>query len=156
MAIVLEYQDSTAPTAVITTGGTLADQARTLGSYDNTVNLDLYADAFLTVQYDSSFPAAGVAVAELYMLPADSVGGSPNFPVGGDGTGGSANVDPQKSLLVGVFETRNGSTSATETLAIIGIPLCPRTMRWVVKNISGKTMHQGLALKLKPYKLQGV
>lgn len=153
MSTNLQYQDGTGISTVIT-GGTLATGNRVAQPFDNTVNLDLYGDAFLTLHYDTSAPTAGTAIAELYLLPGNTVV-TPSYPQGGDGSVGT-NVDPQKVLLVGVFETRSPSTSVDEILAVVGIPLSPRLQRFVLKNISGQTFHTGFTLTLKPYKLQSV
>lgn len=115
---------------------------------DNTSNLDLYMDLRLEIKYTSSAPAAGIKVAEIYLLP--SVDGT-NYAEGG------TSVTPQSSLLVATLESRNGSTSAFEYLAALGIPIPPLNFKLCLVNTSGKTLAAtGNTLKYQPLKLQAV
>jgi len=136
--------------SVIMSGADLLDAKRKAADYDNSTNLAPYGHFFLVVQYNTSAPAAGVKVAELYILPED---GSAGYPVGGDGTVGW-DYDPQESLLVGSFVTRAASTTATETLVVPWVALSPK-MRVVLKNTSGKTFEGATPnyfLYMKPLK----
>lgn len=150
-----QYLDTTLKTTVIASGGAaLVAGARKIGDYDNTTDLALLGDVFLTLHY-SSAPAAGTNVAELYLLPGDAVS-SPNYPTGGDGTSSTNNIDPQKCLLIGMFESRVPHTSNNERLCIPGIPLSPRGNRFLLKNVSAVDFATGYTLELKPYKTQVV
>ena len=123
---------------VINDNAALTDGSRAAGdaTTGNKGNAS-WADAYLTIQFDTTAPAAGSTIAELYVVPGDG-DASQVFPEGGDAGLGS-NVDPQKSLLVGVFETRDPSTSVDEILIIRGIQLGIGTDRFVIKNVSGQT-----------------
>lgn len=148
----LAYQDGTAQTVVIDKNAALTDGSRAAGDYDNSSNGDLYADFFLVVQFDTTAPSAGETIAELYVLHADD-SGTPAYPQGGDGTVGS-NVDPQRTLMAGVFETRSPSISTDEVLLVSGVPISPRNMRVVIKNVSGQQFDLTWELRMKPYRLQ--
>lgn len=145
----LKWKDGSIATVFTTELNSLADGSRVLSSaIDNDAGLDLYADFELVVQYTSSAPAAGVIAAELFLLP--TVDGT-NYPEGG------TSLDPQQALKVGTFESRNGSTSATERLVVSGVSLPPRDFKILLKNISGKTLaSSGNTLKIRPYKSQSV
>lgn len=149
----IKYIDGT-HTVVINTDATLANNVRAAADYANGTNLDLYADFFLVVTYSGSAPTAGTIVGELYVLPSDGAG-SPAYPQGGSATVGT-DVDPQKSLLRGVFESRSPSTSVAEILAVTGVPLAPRGNRIVFKNTSGRTFANTWELRMKTYRLQTV
>lgn len=134
--------------SIITTGmDSLTDTSRAIsGDFDNSANLDPFADLELDIAYTSSAPVAGLKVAEVYLLP--SVDGS-NYAEG------SASITPQKALLVATFESRNGSTSTVELLSTPGISLPPDHMKFLVVNTSGKTLKSsGNILKIRPYKYQ--
>lgn len=132
----------------------LADAARKGAAFANGTNKDIYGDLFLSLKYDTSAPAAGTKVAEVYLLPGNG-DATELFPEGGDGTVGS-NVDPQKVLLVGALESRNPSTTVNEVLTVPGVVLPPGNSRIVLKNTSGKTINSNYALTLKPYEPQWV
>ena len=139
---------STAATSLLTSGlNSLADAARAVSSaFDNSTNLDEYGDLEFTVQYTTSAPSAGTKVAEVYLLP--SIDGT-NYAEG------STSITPQKALLVGVFESRNGSTSAVERLVVSGVSIPPDHMKFLLVNTSGKTLaSSGNTLKIRPYKVQ--
>lgn len=90
------------------TDATLATTNRASADYDNSSELDLVADVWLFVPYDTTPPSASDSVAELYVLYGD--GETPEmFSTGGDGTVGK-DVNPQKGL-VGAFRAINPSTS---------------------------------------------
>jgi hypothetical protein len=146
---VLQYRDSSSTTDVITTGLNALTNNTTAVSLvmDNSTNLDLYADFELLVKYAGSTPSVGARIAELYVIPTiDGV----NYAEGVSGA-----VDPQRTLLVGAFESRNPSTSAAERLIIPGISLPPRQFRVILKNTSGQTFASSdNTLKMRTYKLQ--
>lgn len=133
---------------LITTGlDSLANGSAILSAaYDNSTALDLYADFLLAVQYGTA-PSAGTKVAELYIECA--IDGT-NYPSVGSSL-------PQKSLLVGTFETRSPSTSALEYLVIYGIPLpIYATIKFRIYNTSGQTYKDNTSnkfLKMQPYRL---
>lgn len=145
----------TALQTIIANGAALTNNSRKAADYDNGAELDLGCDVYLTdLSYSATPPAAGDAVAELYLLPGDGEA-TEVFPEGGDGTVGD-NVDPQKIFLVGVFETRQPSDTVVEVLALPGIPLYGKGNRFIIKNIGGDTWDANWDLKIKPYKLQTV
>ena len=126
------------------TGGNM-----TSGAYDNSSALDLYADFELAICYATA-PSAGTRIAELYLLPS------------ADGTN-YASLDgsnqPQKALLIAVFESRNPSTSAVERLLVPGVSLPPGKFKLVLKNTSGQAFKDNSVtktLKMRPYQLQNV
>ena len=124
-------------TTAINDDAALSDGSRAAGDVTTgTKGNASFADAYLTVQFNTTAPSAGTTIAELYLLPGDGEV-SQDFPEGGDAGLGS-NVDPQKSLLVGVFETRDPSISVDEILIVRGIPLGIGTDRFVLKNVSGQ------------------
>jgi hypothetical protein len=138
-----------ATNALSTELNSLADAGRQISSaIDNSSNLDLYMDLELAVQYTSSAPTAGQKVAEVYLVPTT------------DGTNyaeGSTSITPQQALLVATFESRNGSTSAVERLASLGIPIPVGSFKLELVNTSGKTYaSSGNTLKYRTYKLQAV
>lgn len=139
---------------VINKNAALTNGSRAAGDYDNSTELDAYGEFYLQVQYDTTAPSAGAAVAELYVLPGDGAG-TEVFPEGGDGTVGG-NRDPQKAFLVHVFESRNPSISADEVLGSPSIPLYGHTNRCVIKNVSGQQFDLTWELRLKPGKSQSV
>jgi len=147
----IKWLDDTAVQTIIS-GSTLTNNNREAAAYNNSTELDMYADFELFVKFDTTAPSAGDRVAELFILP--TVDGT-NFPEGGDGTVGD-DLDPQQVLKIGVFESRDPSTSTEERIVLSGIPLPPRDARYVIKNISGQTMNASWTLKAKPYKLQSV
>lgn len=125
----------------------IANAAAALSAaYDNTTNLDLYADFVLAIQYNAGPPAAGTKVAELYLEAA--VDGT-NYPSVGSSL-------PQKSLLIATFESRAPSTSALEYLDLYGIPILPLNQKFRLYNTSGQTLHASASmfLKMSPYQLQ--
>jgi hypothetical protein len=112
----------------------------------------IFADFYLTLQYDGGPPTAGATIAELYLVPGDGET-SEHFAQGGDGTVG-ADVDPQKALLVGTFETRSPSVTVDEVLVVRSVELGIGTDRIVLKNVSGQTFDSTWQLDavLKTYK----
>ena len=80
--------------AVIDTGVALANNVRDAADYDNDANKDLWCNVFLTVQFDTTAPAANVKIAKLYILPGDDAA-TEKFPEGGDASLGTDD-DPQK------------------------------------------------------------
>lgn len=136
---------------LLTTGldGLTNSSWTTSSAYNNTSNLDLYADFILAIAYGTA-PAAGTKVGELYLVPAV------------DGTNYAtqdANGQPQLSLLIGTFESRLPSTSVLEYLVINGVSIPPLNMKFAFKNTSGQTLKDNSIskfLKMQPYQLQGV
>lgn len=145
----LKWSNGSLATALSTELDSLADAARAIsGAIDNTANLHLYMDVELAVAYTSSAPAAGTKAGELYAIP--TVDGT-NYGEGG------TSVTPQKALLIGIFESRNGSTSSVERLILPGIPMPPIQFKLLMVNTSGKTLKSsGNTLKYAPYTIQSV
>jgi len=143
----LKWKDGSIATALDSGLDSLANGSRAISAViDNDAGLDLYADFELVVRYTTTAPAAGVITAELFLLP--TVDGT-NYPEG------SSSLDPQQMLKVGIFESRNGTTSATERLVLTGIPLPPRDFKVLLKNTSGFSYYSTAnTLKIRPYKLQ--
>jgi hypothetical protein len=126
----------------------LANGAYAIASaaYDNTGNLDLFADFAAEFTYTTSTPAAGTKVAELYIVP--SIDGTHFASID------ASNVC-QKALLVATFETRLPSTTVLEYLLAMGIPLPPRKFKTIIKNTSGQTLGAtGNLLVMGPFQIQ--
>lgn len=149
-----KYLADSALATVISGGSSLANGNRAAGDYDNSTELDLFCDVFLTGLTFASAPAAGTSVVELYLLPGDGEA-SESFPEGGDGTVGD-DVTPQRALLVGSFETVQPSTTEAEVLCIPNVMLHPHGNRFVIRNFSGQSINSGYAIKIKPRKFQVV
>ncbi len=137
---------------VIDDNAALTNNSRAAGDYDNATNLHPFCHAYLTVQYDTTAPTAGDAVAELYVLPGDGEA-SQAYPDGGD-AGLGTNDDPQAIFLVGAFESINPSTSVDEVLCIPFIPLSFAGNRFVLKNTSGQTFDLTWQLDIKTFLFQ--
>ena len=153
---VIQYNDATAIHTClnIATEGTTLNALTTTsiaisnstGDLDNGSDLDLWGDFELLVDIQVAIPV-GDKVAELYLvLSVDDT----NFLTPND-TGDT----PQAIFLVGVFESRDNITG-DQRMGITGVPLPPRKMRFVLKNVSGQTFgaNNGHTLRIKPYKLQ--
>ena len=134
---------------VINDDALLANGSRAAADYDNDTNKDLWCNVFLTVQYNTTAPSAGDKIGELYILPGDDAG-TEKFPEGGD-AGLGTDDDPQKILLVGVFEAINPSITVDETLSLSGIALYHSGNRFVFKNVSGQEMDLTWQLDIVPY-----
>lgn len=147
MATDIKWKVTAASTVLKTELNSLADAARAItGAIDNTTALDLYDDIQLKVEYTSSAPAAGVKMGELYLVP--SVDGT-NYAEG------STSLTPQKSQLVGTFESRNGATATFEYLVIQGVPIPPLNFKYLFVNTSGKALAaSGNTLVRTTYKIQ--
>lgn len=138
-------------TAVINKDVALVDGARAAGDYDNDTDKANFCDALLRVQWNTTPPAVGDEIAQLWLLFGDGEV-SESFPEGGDGTVGNS-VDPQAALLVGSFETRAPSISADEELQVKDIPLrVGATNRFVLKNVSGEEFDLTWQLDIVTYK----
>ncbi len=142
----------TALQTVIDKNASLSNDSRAAGDYDNDTAEDHLAIPYLTVHYDTTAPAAGDLVAELWVLPGDGET-TEVFPEGGDGTVGS-NVDAQSVFYAGAFESRDPSTSTDEVLALPPHKMYPYGNRYVIKNISGQTFNSTWQLDIKPFKEQ--
>ncbi len=129
------------------TNGSVAISNST-GDLDNGTDLDLWGDFELLVDIQVAI-AVGGKVAELYLVPSVD---DTNF-LTPDDTGDT----PQGILLVGSFESRD-NVITDQRMGIIGVPLPPRKMRFVLKNVSGQTFgaNDGHTLRVKPYRLQSV
>lgn len=132
---------------VIDKNASLADAARAAGDYTNT-DRNLWCNAYLTVQFDTTAPVAGDKIGELYLLPGDGEA-TEVFPQGGDGTVGP-DVTPQKIFLVGTFETISPSITVDEELSIPGIQLYAEGNRFVYLNTSGQIMDLTWQLDIRP------
>lgn len=150
-----QLEQVTGEQLIIDDNASLADGARAAADYDNGVQLDIEAIAYLKVQFDAGPPAAGDSVAELYVLPGDCGPGlyGGNFPEGGD-AGLGTDDDPQQIYLVAVFETINPSTTVDEILGSLPFDLYPCENRFVLKNTSGQTMDSTWHLTILPYRRQ--
>lgn len=153
MAEIKQLAD-TSKTTVIDTNTTLADAARAAGDYDNSTELDLMCDIFLSSLIFSAAPSANIIVADLYVLPGDGAV-SESYPEGGDTSTGTDDT-PQAVHYVGSFETINPSSSVAEVLALKDVPLGPHGNRFVLENKSGQTMHTTYDLSIMPKKFQSV
>jgi len=131
---------------VIDTDTLLADGGRAAATYDNDANKDLYCNAYLTVQYDTTAPSAGDKMGELYVLPGDDAA-TEAFPEPDEAT----DIDPQKIFLVGVFESRRPSITVDEELVIPGIPLYHSGNRFLFKNTSLQQMDATWQLDIVPF-----
>ncbi|MFQ5765443.1 MAG: hypothetical protein ACE5GT_10975, partial [Rhodospirillales bacterium] len=144
----IKYKEGAARTVVIDDNVALANNTRAAADYNNDTLLDLFCDAFLKQQFDTTAPAAGDKTGELYILPGDNAA-TEVFPEGGD-AGLGTNDDPQKIFLVGVFETINPSISVDETLGLPGVRLYMAGNRFVFKNVSGQQMDLTWQLDIHP------
>ena len=122
------------------------------GDYDNGTALDLWANIYLTLQYDTTAPAANLPVANLYLIPGDGAG-TEVYPTGGD-AGLGTDFIPQGVFYVGSFECINPSITTDEVLCLPRIPLYPDGNRFVIENISGYSFDSTWILKMKPVKMQ--
>jgi len=147
-----KLKEDTAVQTVIDDDASLANGARAAGDYDNSTNLDPMARAYLTVQYDTTAPSAGDAVASLYVLYGDGAG-TEVFPDGGDAAIGTDDT-PQAIFQIATFESINPSTSADEVLGSLPFDLCGQTNRFVLLNTSGQTFDATWQLDIKPMKAQ--
>lgn len=136
-------------TTLLTTGldGLTNGSEAESSAYDNSSNLDMYADFVLAICYGTA-PAAGLKVAELYIEP--TVDGT-NYP---SVTSGGL---PQKALLIGALESVLPSTSVVEYLVLLGVPIPPGSFKILLSNTSGQTLKDNSVaktLKMRAYKLQ--
>lgn len=145
-----ELIKNTARAAVINKDATLNDGVRAAVDLDNATDKDNFGDFFLTVQWNTTAPAANTIIGELYVLPGDGAG-TEKFPEGGDGTVGSDDT-PQKQFMVGTFESINPSLTVDETLEIKGVELRPVGNRVVLINTSGEQFDLTYQLDYVGYK----
>lgn len=136
-------------TSVIDDDAVLVNGDHAAGDYVNSANLDPFAHMLLTVQWNSSAPAAGINVANLYNIPGDGAG-SELFPEGGDAGIGTDDI-PQRVLLVGTFETINPSITVDETLVVQNVSLFFSGNRFVLENVSGQEFDLTWKLDLVPF-----
>lgn len=141
-----KWEDS-AFSDIVTTGlNSLAANARVLTTAISQAGLYLYADFQLLVKYTSTLPPVGSKVAELYLVP--QIDGT-NYPITGTG------VDPQRSLLIGTFDTFQPSTTVFERINIRGVLLPPRDFKLLLKNTNAQPYAaSGNILTFRPYRLQ--
>lgn len=121
---------------VIDDDATLDDGVRAAADLNNKANNDNFCDAYLTVQWNTTAPSAGDIIGELYVIFGDGEA-SESFPEGGDAGLGTDDT-PQKTALVGVFESINPSITVDEELIIKGIQLRDANCRFVLLNTSGQ------------------
>lgn len=145
----IKYLADSSLATVIDPNAAVTNGTRISGDYNNDTELDLEAIPFLTLQWDSTAPSAGVNVFDLYVLPGDGEG-TEVYPTGG------VSVRPQSVFLVGTFECRSPSTTVDEVLALPPIRLYPNSNRFVLENVSGQTADAGIIFKIKPQKYQSV
>jgi len=146
----VKLQFDSANTTILDPNATLANGARKAVDYNNAAKLDLEATAYLSVMFDTTAPSANTIVAELYLIPHDTV----NIPEGGDGSVGSDDT-PQKEFLVAAFETINPSLLAAEVLGTLPFRLWEHN-RFVLRNTSGQIFSEEWTLTLQPAKRQVV
>ena len=110
---------------------------------DNSVNLDLFADLELSVDFVSA-PTAGTVV-ELYLL--SSIDGGTTYP------NGSASVLPQSSLFVGGFAVR--AVTTPQIMSLRGV--APGFYTYVVQNTTNQAFPAtGSVLRQNTYQLFSV
>jgi hypothetical protein len=150
MATSQHWKDTSAgtPTTLLSTAlNSLAGSALS-ADYDNSANLDLFADFEFLVEYVISAPTAGTIAANLYLVP--SLDGS-NYAEGG------TSVQSQAANLIASFESRNGSASTFERLIVTGVALPPGHMKFLLINVSGHVLAtSGNTLRMRTYQLQSV
>lgn len=129
----------------------LANGVRWAFDYDNSTELDVLGFLYFAIQYDTTAPAQGDDVLEVYVMPGDGEG-TETFPRGGDGTVGGDD-DPDARWHVGTVACREPSLTTDEVLGLV-IPLYPDGNRIVVKNVSQQTISLERIAKLKPWKTQ--
>lgn len=151
----IKYLADTTTQTVIDDNASLATATRAAGDYDNGSELDLFAVAYLTNQYDTTAPSVGDTVAYLYNLPGDGDITTEVFPEGGDAAIGTDD-DPQAIFLVATLVTVNPSITVDEVLASLPFQLYPDGNRFVLKNVSGQTFDATWQLDIKPFKYQVV
>lgn len=151
----IKYLGDTTTQTVIDDNATLGTAARAAGDYDNGTELDLFAVAYLTNQYDATAPSAGDTAAYLYNLPGDGDVTTEVYPEGGDAAIGTDD-DPQAIFLVATLVTVNPSITVDEVLASLPFQLYPDGNRFVLKNVSGQTFDLTWQLDIKPFKYQVV
>jgi len=134
---------------VIDDGTTLANNVRSADDYDNDTNKDMFCNIYLTVQFDDGPPAAGVRIADLYILPGDDAG-TEVFPDGGDAALGTDDT-PQAIFLVGSFQSINPSVTVDEELSLPGVPLFHSGNRFVLLNTSGFIFDLTWQLDIVPF-----
>lgn len=140
-------QKAGAHTVVINTDAALADGDRVAADYDNSTALALVANFELVVEYDTTAPAAGKLVAELWIIPGDGES-TEHFAEGGDGTTGT-DFDPQQEFFIRGFVAVNPSNSAPESLGLKNVELpSPHTNRIVLKNVSGQQFDSTWELRM--------
>jgi len=144
----LRYKDGALVDLLSTGLNSFANNARVVSDVVvNATALNLYADFELVVAYATA-PATGKKIGELYILPTVDL---TNFASGSD------TVNPQRALLVGVFETVAPSTSTPERLVLPAITLPPRNFKVLFKNTSGFNLAAtNNTLKMRGYKLESV
>ena len=136
-------------TAVINDDAVLITTDWAAGDYDNSVSLDPFAHMFLTVQWNTTAPSAGLNIANLYNIPGDNAA-TELFPEGGDAAIGTDDI-PQKVFLVGTFETINPSITVDETLAVANISLFFAGNRFILENVSGEEFDLTWQLDIVPF-----
>lgn len=120
-------------------------KAITAVALDNSVDLDLFADVELTVDFVSAPTAGGVV--ELYLLP--SIDGGTVYP------DGSATVLPQSLLYVGGFAVR--AVTTVQVMVLRGIPLPPGLFYYVIQNTTSQAFPAtGSTLRHNTYQLLSV
>ena len=112
---------------------------------DNSVNLDLFDDLELSVDFVTA-PTAGTVI-EVYLLP--SLDGGSTY------ADGSSTVVPQGSLFVAGFAVRNDT--AAQRMVLRGVALPPGWFKYLVQNLTNQAFPAtGSTLERNPYQLQSV
>ena len=151
MAADIKWKQGAALNTLLSTGlDDLASAAEAeSAAFDNTSGLDLMADFVLAICYAVA-PAAGAKVADLYIEPAVDGTNYPSVTSGGL---------PQKSLLIGAFESVLPSTTVVEYLMLTGVPLPPLNLKFRLSNTSGQALKSSAVakfLKMQAYRMQSV
>lgn len=114
-------------------------------AFDNSSNLDLFADLELAVDFVSA-PTAGTLI-EVYQLR--SVDGGTTYP------DGSASILPQAALYVGGFAVR--AVTTPQIMSLPGIALPPGSYKWLIQNTTNQAFPAtGSVLRQNTYQLLSV
>jgi len=112
---------------------------------DNSVNLDLFADLELAVDFVSA-PTVGGLI-EVYLLP--SIDGGTTYP------DGSGSILPQSALFVGGFAVR--AVTSAQVMLLRGVPLPPGFYKYEVQNTTNQPFPaSGSTLRQNTYQLMSV
>ena len=127
-------------------GGSLASNTRAFYDVPNDGSLspdgDTEATPFIEFQFSTGPPAADLAMVSCWHLRGTGEV-TERFAEGGDGTGGTADIDPQAVHFIGAFSLSDPSTSGLRVASLAPIRLASQGNRFVLKNVSGNTIAAG-------------